>query len=224
MKVNQYMQTKYFISSPYLLFFLILITSHVNAQISKFDDGFKVGFKEGYCYNSKILCNPPITPLTPLTRIGESLNSYQDGYNRGFQVGLDLFRLSSINEFGQLPNSFKYLEKQTFKSSEYVLPLNLNLLATVLARKQAIFNSRKLWIQDQFDIINDLSYSLLKEKGAKYHESMIRAIDQYADVLNKGNYDITNDKLFGEIQNAFKLYEKWVYDFFKVVQKEQQQK
>lgn len=208
----------------YFFLFFISVSLQPKAQISKFDDGFKVGFKEGYCYNSKVLCNPPITPLTPLTRLGESLTSYLDGYNRGFQVGLDLFRLTSTNEFGQLPNSFKYPEKQTFKSSEYVPPLNLSLLATVLARKQALFNSRKLWIQDQFDIINDLSYSLLKEKGAKYHESMIRAIDQYADVLNNGNYDITNDKLFSEIQNAFRLYEKWVYDFFKLVQKEQKPK
>jgi hypothetical protein len=47
--------------------------------------GWADGYGEGYCYE-QYACLRPLTPLCPLPRLGES--SYQDGYNRGFMVGL----------------------------------------------------------------------------------------------------------------------------------------
>lgn len=201
---------------------LLLFTQESEAQltINEYDKGFKVGFKEGYCYNVGIGCMPPITPLTPLTRLGESLNSYQDGYNRGFQIGIDLQRLNVSNQLGYLPNTFSYPKREAFKSSDYIPPVDLGLLATVLARKQAIYNARSEWIQNSFHRISDLSYSILKEKGAKYHEAMMSAVEAYADILNSGNYDITNDNIFVQIQDAFKLYDKRLYQFYQLIQKE----
>jgi len=75
---------------------VVLIISLLSIQTfgqTNFSNGFDRGFKEGFCYNKTVDCLPPLTPLTPLARIGERDNSYQDGYNRGFQVGLDLQRL-----------------------------------------------------------------------------------------------------------------------------------
>lgn len=192
------------------------------AQIvgNEYDKGFKVGFKEGYCYNSKIGCVAPITPVTPLTRFGESYSSYTDGYNRGFQVGIDLSRINLTSELGYLPNTFTYPKRETFKSSDYVPPVDLGLLATVLARKQAIYNARNEWIQNSFYRISDLSYSILKEKGAKYHQAMMSAVEAYADILNKNNYDITDDNIFVQIQEAFKLYDKRLHQFFQLILKE----
>jgi hypothetical protein len=201
----------------FVLFFSFFVSSNAQTQ---FDNGFKAGFKEGYCYNSKVGCIMPITPLTPLTRIGESLNNYTHGYNRGFQVGLDLSRINTTGELGYLPNSFSYPIGETFKSSDYVPPVNLGLLATVLAKKQALYDSRSEWIQNSFYRISDLSYSILKERGAKYHQAMMTAVEQYADILSKNNYDLTDDNIFVQIQEAFKLYDKRLYQFFQLIQKE----
>ena len=61
-----------------------------SAQFSNFESGFKLGFKNGYCYSTdenSIGCIPPLTPLSPLPRYPESSGNFQDGYNRGFLVG-----------------------------------------------------------------------------------------------------------------------------------------
>lgn len=51
---------------------------------NSYSKGFNNGYQEGYCYN-KGNC---IAPITPTLRIGESLDRYKDGYNRGFELGL----------------------------------------------------------------------------------------------------------------------------------------
>jgi len=56
---------------------------------SNFQKGFSDGYKEGYCHDKGIGCVSPIPPITPIPTINESYNSYQDGYNRGFKMGLD---------------------------------------------------------------------------------------------------------------------------------------
>ena len=53
---------------------------------------FNEGFADGYCEGWKdvkgelSLC--PLTPLPPLPKIGQSSNSYRDGYNTGFKRGM----------------------------------------------------------------------------------------------------------------------------------------
>lgn len=49
--------------------------------------GFESGYKEGYCYD-RFGCIAPIPPVCPVLEIGESQDSYKDGYNRGFKTGL----------------------------------------------------------------------------------------------------------------------------------------
>ncbi len=47
--------------------------------------GFADGYGEGYCYQ-RGMCMRPMTPMCPMQRMGES--TYQDGYNRGFAMGM----------------------------------------------------------------------------------------------------------------------------------------
>lgn len=68
-----------------LLTLTILITFSVWAY-SSFCAGYRDGYKAGYCYG-KWSCLAPLTPMCPMAYIGE--NSYMDGYNRGFLVGLN---------------------------------------------------------------------------------------------------------------------------------------
>lgn len=74
-----------------LLFFTIVVFGQNN-----YDRGFKNGYKEGYCYND-IGCVAPIPPITPIPLVGESSDSYQDGYNRGFKTGLEAKQAKKAN-------------------------------------------------------------------------------------------------------------------------------
>jgi hypothetical protein len=48
--------------------------------------GYEAGYKRGYCSNhGGQMCIPPIPPICPIPNVGE--NSFQDGYDRGFQDG-----------------------------------------------------------------------------------------------------------------------------------------
>ena len=70
-----------------LIFITFIIPTLVTGQ-SSFSRGFGEGFEQGYCYNDPAGCTPPSPPATPSTTAYESINSYNDGYNRGFQLAL----------------------------------------------------------------------------------------------------------------------------------------
>lgn len=57
----------------------------VSLAESQFCEGFYEGVRAGICYN-KTFCNPSIPSLCPIPHIGQ--DSWRDGYNRGFLVGL----------------------------------------------------------------------------------------------------------------------------------------
>ena len=50
-----------------------------------FGDGYKVGYKEGYCFEKTIGCITPLVPMSPMAPIGK--DTYKDGYNIGFLKG-----------------------------------------------------------------------------------------------------------------------------------------
>ena len=50
-----------------------------------FCDGWKEGYKEGWCFDVNFGCMPPPPPLCPLPDVGR--DTYKDGYNRGFLQG-----------------------------------------------------------------------------------------------------------------------------------------
>jgi tetratricopeptide (TPR) repeat protein len=67
------------------LFFII----NISFAQSNFYNGFESGFKNGYCHNQGISCISPVPPNSPIPKVNENINSYQDGYNRGFEMGLN---------------------------------------------------------------------------------------------------------------------------------------
>lgn len=213
--------TRAILNAYTVIIVLFLFSNQLEAQIAinEYDKGFKVGFKEGYCYNSGIGCMPPITPLTPLTRLGESLNSYKDGYNRGFQIGIDLQRINVTNNLGYLPSTFNYPKGEVFKSSEYVPPVNLALMANVLARKQALFDSRFEWVQNNLTRLSDLAYSILKIGDPKYYQDVSEFIDAYIKALNMGNFDYSQDYLIDSIKDTFRYIENKIFENYSLILK-----
>lgn len=61
---------------------LVSMPLAAQAQAGSFCAGYKEGRKVGACYGKGVGCLPPLPPLCPLPRLGES--TYQHGYNRGF--------------------------------------------------------------------------------------------------------------------------------------------
>lgn len=87
-----------------LIILLIFTVLHINAQYnnpleSNFEKGFKEGFKQGYCFGNKGGdCFYPTPPIAPQPGLYESKDSYKDGYNKGFQMGSDLFKSKKVDD------------------------------------------------------------------------------------------------------------------------------
>lgn len=95
-----------------LLITFLIISNFVFGQ-SKYNNGFNDGYKKGYCQDKGIGCIEPIAPIAPIPAIGEDLNNYQDGYNRGFQMGLKA-------NSGNNNNSSTTRERYKTSSPQYV--------------------------------------------------------------------------------------------------------
>ena len=183
------------------LFSLIVVTivllqaNKLTAQDNEFSRGFQEGFKKGYCYNKNFLCNPPLAPMTPLPRINESDNSYTDGYNRGFQVGLDLQRLD-----GSFSSTTNFNTISDYRFNDYIPTIPINAYANVLAYKQALFNKRVDWLQKRINDLHDLNYILIYSMSQEYYGKIREEILNTSTVV-KGNGDFTDDKIFIPILN-----------------------
>jgi hypothetical protein len=56
-----------------------------NYEPKTYCDGFKKGYREGFCYNDPF-CISPISPICPNPIV--NFTEYKHGYQRGFKAGL----------------------------------------------------------------------------------------------------------------------------------------
>ena len=75
---------KYFLLAIIITLFISAWTSE--GRYDSFCEGWKDGYKEGWCYELPHNCITPIVPLCPLPELYR--DTYIDGYNRGFLKGL----------------------------------------------------------------------------------------------------------------------------------------
>jgi hypothetical protein len=83
-----------------LVFILILLFPVLSLKAqTNYSDGFRAGYRNGYCYGTEPdSCIVPIPPTHPIPSNTESPDSYQDGYNEGFSMGLTDQKKNSSNK------------------------------------------------------------------------------------------------------------------------------
>jgi len=123
---------------------LFLLSSISFAQ-SKFDEGFSDGYKKGYCHE-KANCIPPTPPIAPIPTVSEKLDSYQDGYNRGFKMGLEAQKGSTSG------SSQKGYKTASADPVDYTYkPTNSKVQQAVAKNKNAIFDKIMDKAQEYYD-------------------------------------------------------------------------
>lgn len=201
---------------PLILTLLIIININVLAQLkSNYAKGFVSGFKEGYCYNNKYVdCFYPMTPEAPLPRLNENKENYNQGYNRGFQFGLDLKRSKDA-----LNDADMNLNQQVPKFNDYVSQNAVSAKVAVGIIMQRKYDARKNWIQQRIDVLSDLTSKLFNDQtlpssinaNSTRQAHWGKAVD-YVNAIR--GYDFANDNQFSSIQANFNKIEKYLYDSY----------
>lgn len=172
-----------------LISLLLLFTTMIYGQ-TKYDIGFKTGYKEGYCYND-IGCIAPIPPITPIPLIGENSDSYKDGYNRGFKRGLEdkqVKKTSSGNSQGSCGGRTSQSAQAQFQST--VAPIDYNLLMNIISMKQAANEKNEQQRREK-------SIGLMDQVKSYYN-----SLNSYPDLVKNGwhkviamdNYDFCEER------------------------------
>lgn len=150
-----------------IYYLLLFFNSLVALAQSDFDRGFKNGYKEGFCFDREIGCIEPLPPLTPLPRSNENLNSYTDGYNRGFQIGLEAQKKDA--------NSTKTSERTRYQTSDpkfvddKMSKIPIDLYMKVIELKERTYSDREKAFEenlkkakksfDSHDYLRSINYS-----------------------------------------------------------------
>lgn len=106
---------------------------------SNYYRGFNVGYKEGYCH-MKVGCIAPVAPIAPVPGPSENINSYMDGYNRGFVMGNSDQQSSKSDNSNQQRQQYKTAKPENIDYMSRIDYYNLEGLAKALYNIKAIAN------------------------------------------------------------------------------------
>ncbi|MFK8281588.1 hypothetical protein [Capnocytophaga cynodegmi] len=119
-----------------LLVVLLSLGSGILAQ-SRFAVGFEAGYKDGWCYDRGVGCLPPLPPIAPIPKIGEDMNSYQDGYKRGFMIGQQDSAAKKGNTTNTVTRQRYQTDKPVFEDSKDLV-YNPDYKAAAIIQQQAL--------------------------------------------------------------------------------------
>lgn len=181
-----------------LIFFLSF--SFKTYSQSGYTVGFNDGYKKGYCYND-FSCIPPIPPTAPIPSVNENYNSYQDGYNRGFQMGLDAKRSHNSNS-----NNNQNTYRKVVPSPSYIPPIDLNAYANSVIAKDRIIKERMEYLAERLRYLRELddSYSDCYHSEMSKVKEMMLIEFKYCNLID--NYCFADfNKKFDEFERVFKI-------------------
>ena len=178
-----------------VLFILLIFLANFLFAQTKFVNGFNNGYKKRFCHDKGVSCIEPIPPIAPNPKIGESSNNYNDGYNRGFQLGLNA---GKSNDSG---NGYKTSKPKYVDDVIYQAPVNEKIKALkAMDRKQNFNLSFGKKLKSRIKILKGEINDTLIEKGFKdilesisfyeepkyvnLAEKEFRKIDNYLDEIS----------------------------------------
>lgn len=178
------------------LFYILTLCLSINciAQ-TQFYKGFEAGYKAGYCYGIPS-CITPIVPSAPIDGF-----TYQDGYNKGFQMGLDKQRGIENNYKGYKGTEATFIENAMFK-------LPYELMIKVIDKKDKEFENKYGSYDNRVKIFEDF---VLKALDSFNEKSYYNAIE-YCKLAN--NTFLTNpmiDMILGGSYYSIGDYDNAIY-------------
>jgi hypothetical protein len=176
-----------------IFIFFVIVTSQAISQ-TKFAIGFSDGYKIGYCYDQKVGCISPVPPVAPIPKIGESFDSYFDGYNRGLLDGTS--EKSRIKNSQSYSNSTSvYGQPRVVKQMERFTP-NYSFYENGIKQTQ---NNYQKTGKSQDEIDN------------KFFEELEKQLDEYNSAKNVAKRE-QYIKLLKQYYTELKVYPKTIPD------------
>ncbi|MCT4139372.1 hypothetical protein HZP65_01300 [Elizabethkingia anophelis] len=194
------------------IFMLLGFASITIFAQTNFEKGYKAGYGEGYCYDKGIGCIKPLSPLPPIPKIDENTGSYQDGYNRGFQHGIDAQK-SNVKS-----NSTDRQRYQTFQpkfDTDFIYQPNYELMQKVLEKKQENYERMKVQVDKLYTdfllFLYNYNSTLPKNILDQYVINFIEYSESYIKRNNPKTYSHLKsliDQLMNDFENGVELTEK----------------
>jgi hypothetical protein len=157
-----------------LFYVIVLCLSTKSFAQTAFYSGFEAGYKAGYCYG-RPSCVAPIVPNAPVTTTGGI--SYQDGYNSGFQMGLDKQRsIENNTSSGYKGTPATFIEGAMFK-------LPYELMMKVIDKKDKEFENKYGSIENRDRIFKELLLKGLDAFNNKDYYGAINFCNQAEETL-----------------------------------------
>ncbi len=175
-----------------------LISSIVVYSQNNYSKGYSLGYKNGYCYNIGYGCLPPLSPIAPLPTYNESLNSYKDGYNRGFADGLQAQKLaiqSKNSTFSPSESSFGNVQPEFGQ---------MNLYKPDYEFLNSIYQNA----QNQYDKSQQRNYHNIRNNVQNFKNDASASLSIYKEYVNSNNTEIRKLRINNLISNynSFSFY------------------
>lgn len=169
---------------------IVLCLSIKSFAQSNISSGFDSGYKAGYCYGIPS-CVTPLVPSTPT-----DIFTYQDGYNKGFQMGLDKQR----GVENKISSGYKGTPAEFIEGKMFELPYEL--MMKIIDKKDKEFEDKYGSFENRDKIFKDLLvkglYAFIKKDyyGAinycnKAEETQLT--NPMIDLILGGSYYFIND-------------------------------
>jgi len=196
-----------------LLIFFFTSFSQFEKFKSPFENGFSTGFKEGYCYgNQNVDCFTPAVPLTPLPNLNESKDNYRDGYNRGFQLGLDLKRIASGG--GNIsPSGIPYSSIPNYKFNDYIPQVPVDAYRNAALYRQRLYDANVQWVQARMDYVRELNATLLSQLNPSYRKAIDKGIIDFIKSAQSSDFSLPS--IINQIKAMLSEKEKQIYQEYK---------